>query len=694
MKADIPIRETPVTINVVPKQVIRDQAITTLQSALENVPGVRSNNDDIGGYLYKIRGFNVFDTYRNQLNQGGANFFTDLANVERIEVLKGPASILYGRAEPGGLINIVTKQPLFTPRYVVEQQIGNYDHYRTQWDLSEPVEQVQGLAYRVSGAYQDSRVFRQFQHGQRFLIAPVVTYQPSAWTEFTVDLQYLSNKVNVLTGIPTLPNASAPADVPLWRTYQEGNTPRGGTDSVVASYVFRQNLNEDWKIVNRFLYSSVWFQQNLIAPTGYVNDTTLDRFTQAQNIQSDTFSTNINLEGKFETFGAKHNFLFGLDYLNLLSDYYFGSGATSYPINVFGPIYGTVPTWAYYDGLIGSGFKYHSSYLQRQKGMYVQDLINVLDDKAHILLGVRYDIADVTPGGVSSCCAGDLSDYSASKWGAIQDRLRINSRKDTAWSPRFGVVYDVIPEVSVYGSYTRSFGPNNSTPGQAFPPQIGVQWEVGLKTQPLPDLSANLAIFQLTRSNLTTLNFATPDPADFTLAGLQRSRGIELDILGRFNDRLAVIANYALIDAKVIADNLKDPLNPYGSGLYLNHLDNVPRHSGKVCRRKRPSPAPSPPRPASTSRRFTADVNAPLNDEKSLLFRMTGSAQSLGSFVDFMRTRSFDIAPMLAFTADNGDRVSLRAEHNGARLVWRDGVPADPVFLHIPQGVLRRPSGQ
>ncbi len=83
--------------------------------------------------------------------------------------------------------------------------------------------------------------------------------------------------------------------------------------------------------------------------------------------------------------------------------------------------------------------------------------------------------------------------------------------------------------------------------------------------------------------------------------------------------------------------------------------------------------------------RFTADVNAPLNDDKSLLFRMTGSAQSLGSFVDFTRTRSFDIAPMLAFTADNGDRVSLRAEHNGARLVWRDGLPADPVFLHVPK---------
>jgi iron complex outermembrane receptor protein len=578
LKMDVPLKETPITVNIVPKQVIRDQAITTLQSALENVPGVRSNNDDIAGYLYKIRGFNVYDTYRNQLNQGAANFFTDLANVERIEVLKGPGSILYGRAEPGGVINIVTKQPLFTPRYVVEQQIGNYDHYRTQWDFSAPVTQVQGLAYRVSGAYQNSRVFRQFQHGERFLVAPVVTYQPSAWTEFTADLQYTSNKVNVLTGIPTLPNMSAPAGVQLWRSYQEGNSPRGGTDAFVGSYVFRQNLNENWKLVNRFLYSSTSFQQNLIAPTGFVDDFTLDRFTQAQNIAAEGYSTNINLEGKFETLGAKHNFLFGLDYLNQLSDYYFGGGSASYPINVFAPIYGTVPTIAYYDALVGSGSKYHSSYLQRQKGMYVQDLINVLDDKAHILLGVRYDIADVTPGSASSCCG----DYSASTWQAIQNRLQTNSRKDTAWSPRFGVVYDLLPEASVYGSYSRSFGPNNSTTGQVFPPQIGVQWEVGLKTQPLPDLSANLAIFQLTRSNLATLDYSTPDPVDVKLAGLQRSRGIELEILGRFSDRLAIMANYALIDAKVISDNAKDPLNPYGSGLYQNHLDNAPRNSGKV----------------------------------------------------------------------------------------------------------------
>jgi iron complex outermembrane receptor protein len=587
MKADTPIREIPVSIVVVPKQVIRDQAITNLQNAVENVSGVRSNSDDFSGYLYKIRGFNVYDTYRNQLNQGNANYATDLANVERIEVLKGPASILYGRSEPGGLINIVTKQPLFAPRYVVEQQIGNYDHYRTQWDFSAPVKEAPGVAWRISGAYQDSRVFRQSQHGNRFIVAPVVTYQPTAWTELTADLQYTTNRLNVLTGIPVV--GSAPANVPLWRSYQEPNAPRGSTESVVASYLIRQNLNEDWKIVNRFLYSSAWTQKNFLPPFALTDGfATLASATQAQNSQSDTFSTNINLEGKFSTFGAKHIFLFGLDYLNRYNDYYFGQGSLVYSTNIYLPIFGTLSPFDYYDGLAGGGYKFHSSTLTRQKGMYVQDLITFFDDRAHVLLGARYDVADVTPGSISSCCG----DFSASKAGAINDRLRNNSRIDTGWSPRAGIVFDLTQQVSAYGSYTRSFGPNNSTLGQAYPPERGVQWEVGLKTQILPDLSANLAIFQLTRSNLTTLNFATTDPVDFTLAGLQRSRGIELDILGRITDRLTVLANYANIDAKVIADNAVNRFNPYGDldpsifggpgGLLYNHLENVPRHSGKV----------------------------------------------------------------------------------------------------------------
>ncbi|HEY8259912.1 MAG TPA: TonB-dependent receptor, partial [Methylosinus sp.] len=202
LKTDVPLKQTPVTVIVVPTQVIRDQAVTSLQGAMENVSGVRTNADAISGYNFKIRGFDSFDIYRNNLPTGDARFVgADMANVERIEVLKGPASVLYGRAEPGGIINVVTKQPLDQPRYVVEQQFGSFAHYRTQWDFNSPVTEIPGLAWRVSGAYQDTRVFRDVDHSSRINIAPTVSWRPSDWTEFTVDLQYSGNIVGTPNGL-------------------------------------------------------------------------------------------------------------------------------------------------------------------------------------------------------------------------------------------------------------------------------------------------------------------------------------------------------------------------------------------------------------------------------------------------------------------------------------------------------------
>lgn len=593
-KANIPIKETPSSIIVIPRQVIRDQASTRLQEVVENVSGVRSNSDDVSGFAYVIRGFRTTDIFRNQLNQGNVvDFNQDTANVERIEVLKGPASMLYGRIEPGGLINIVTKKPLFQPRYVIEQQIGNYNHYRTQWDLSAPVKQLDGIAWRFIGAWTDSRFFRQFAHKSSVFFSPVVTYRPTEWTEFTADAQYYSNVIRQQTGIPA--QFGAPIDVPIRRSYQEPNDPRDRTATFVASYIFRQKLDENWTLDHRFLFSRGWLNQNLVKPNRILDDfSTLDRSVQQQNLYGSTFSTNINLEGTFETFGANHKFLFGLDYLNRLFDYYLSEGDfnVTYPINLYFPTYGTVPPWAYQDALIGAGFKFFQSNLARDKGMYVQDQINFFDNRAHVLLGVRYDIGDITNAFLDSCCG----DYNATKAIAILKRLANPTNKDTGWSPRYGMVFDVTPEVSVYGSFTRSFGLNNApadgASAQTFPAQRGTQWEVGLKMQPLPGVTASLAFFQLTRSNLTTANFATPDPADQILAGLQRSRGIEFDAIGAVTDRLALVANYAYIDAKVIADSPVNRFNPFGQldpavfgeqgGLYLNHLDNVPRHSGKI----------------------------------------------------------------------------------------------------------------
>jgi iron complex outermembrane receptor protein len=598
-KTDIPIRETPVSVNVVPKQVMIDQNNTTVQEALENVPGVRSNNNELEGYNFKIRGFQSLNIYRNNLSFGNVSpGILDTANLERIEVLKGPASVLFGRAEPGGLINLVTKQPLDRARYVVDQQFGSFSWYRTQWDFSSPVAEVPGLAYRVSGAYQNNGSFRGYSGGgERVLVAPVVSYRPSAWTELTLEGQYSGQKAQSDVGIPTI--GPRPAPVPLSRSYQEANDPRDRLESYLVSYKLRQNLNEDWKVTNRFLYAAApIFDKPNITPlcvTPMCVDTdgrTLQRVGQYQFASSRTFSTNIDIEGKFVALGGKHTFLMGLDYLNTYYDYYFANGAALYPIDIFSPIHGTVPSFAYFDSQIGSGFKFHSSVLARQKGLYVQDYVTWFD-RLHVLAGVRYDVADLTIGTSSSFENGG-GVYDASKDLAIASRLRSPAAIDTGWSPRAGVVYDVLPQVSVYGSYSRSFGQNNGFTADRQPlgAQRGLQWEVGLKAEPLPGLSATLAIFQITKSGVPTRDLASLAGMAQKLAGLQRSRGIEFDVLGRITDRMTIVGNYAFIDAKVIADNPVNRLNPFGfydatifgegGGLLGNHLDNVPRHSGKI----------------------------------------------------------------------------------------------------------------
>lgn len=593
-KANIPIKETPVTINVVPKQVMIDQNDTNIQEALENVPSVHSNSNELEGYNFTIRGFRSLYIYRNNLaipaGEGNPGGF-DTANLERIEVLKGPASVLYGRAEPGGLINLITKEPLAHPLYRVEQQIGSFDHYRTQWDFSSPVAAVPGLAYRVSGAYQTNRSFRMFQGGERVLIAPVVSYRPSDWTEFTVDTQFLGQYEQSDTGFPIV--GSRPAPIPLSRSFQEPNDPRDQIDSFNIGYRFRQNLNEDWKVTNRFNYAATPYfsKPNVVGfcvdPTFCVDadGRSLQRYVQYQFMNGNAFSTNIDLEGKFVALGGKHIFLMGLDYLNGYYDYYFSNGVGTFPIDMFFPVYGTVPPYAYSDSLIGTGFKNHSSVLTRQKGFYVQDHVTWFDT-VHLLLGARYDVGDVTigsvDGGFDPVTGAPL--YNSTKQQAIAARLAARTAIDSAWSPRAGVVYDVLPEVSVYGSYSQSFGLNNgfSADGQPFPAQRGKQWEVGLKAEPLPGLSATLAFYQITKSGVLTRDFSSPNPAALKPGGLQRSRGIELDVVGTITDRMAVIANYAYMDAKVISDSAKDPLDPYGSGFLYNHLVNAPRHAGKI----------------------------------------------------------------------------------------------------------------
>ncbi|MGH9194538.1 MAG: TonB-dependent siderophore receptor, partial [Acidimicrobiia bacterium] len=256
-KTDAPIMQTPVSIQVVPKAVIEDQKATRIKDALENVSGVRPNSSLGSGNRFIVRGFaDGGKLYRNGLlatSPSGFRTEFDTATPESIEVLKGPAAVLFGRIEPGGLINITATRPLDTPYYSLEQRFGSYDFYRTEWDATGPLTRDKSLLYRFDGAYQDSESFRDFNFIERLVLHPSLTWRPTASTEMTVEVESLHHDFRPDFGIPVI--GRQPAPVPISRSYGDPNVPEANNDKILVGFNLSHQFNRSWKLENRFLAS-------------------------------------------------------------------------------------------------------------------------------------------------------------------------------------------------------------------------------------------------------------------------------------------------------------------------------------------------------------------------------------------------------------------------------------------------------
>jgi len=564
-KTDTPIIDTPVSVHVVPSQLIQDQRLFRVQDALENVSGVRGNNNDNAGYIYKIRGFQVQNFFRNSLSLGATKAsIQDTSNVERIEVLKGPSSILFGRVEPGGLINLVTKKPEKETSVRMTQDVGLYDLYRTTLDATGSVNDSGSLTYRMIGAYQKEEMYRDFQGNERIFVAPSLNIDFSDKTHLLFELEYFKNRSQADSGIPAIGNR--PADVPLKRSFQEANDPKDITETKRFNYELNHTFDNGWTLTNRTLFSeSESNRLSLVAQA--VDEVTgnMDRQTQFQSLDGQTLSTNLDLKGSFDFINAKHQWLVGLDYLNNRTDYFYGDSPNLFPINIYNPVYGGVTKADFESAKLGiglNGFDGFLSLVDRQTGFYFQDQM-VWQDKWHLLLGARYDDS-TTVSGFSSISKSD----------ARNERRAAKERNDKEWSPRLGLLYKIDPKLSVYGSFVRSFGQNNVAPnGDQFDPETGRQFEVGMKAEIAQDLFATVALYHLTKENILQPNFATPDPLDRLLNGETRSRGIEVDMQGKITSRLGMNLAYAYTDAEITKDN---------NGQQGLEPDNVPKHTARL----------------------------------------------------------------------------------------------------------------
>jgi iron complex outermembrane receptor protein len=582
----VPTFDLPISVQTVPYQVIQDQNAIKLEGVVQNVSGVQSNNNNMSGYTFNIRGFQSLDVFRDGLKISfGIPQTYDTANLQSVEVLKGPAAFIFGRADPGGIINIVTKKPLDTPYHSVSQQIGSFGLLRTVWDLTGPLQvpavDAGSVSYRFSGSYTKNGEFPVFVTNDTVFLAPAVAWRIGPATTLTVDGQYLNQNGVQFVGIPALTpisraNPGRPASLPVYRSFQEPNEPPSTVRSATIAYNLRHELDANWTLTNRFLAARSTLDQTVLGAFDFESPPIYNRSIAYQKLTGTNYSANLDLTGKIDVLGVKNDFLIGADYFYTYFNY-ISSGDGIYPIDIFNPVYGTVPTSEFLSAAakawnMTARSSFFESYANKDLGIYAQDSITPFEG-LHILLGARYDLADVRDGS-SFSEAG--SDTPATLGQAYRDFGTQRAQHTGFFSPRVGMVYQPVPWLGFYGSYTRSFGQANglNRTGAPFPPQVAEGWEGGAKAEFLDHrLLATLAFFDITKSNILTQADPFDPQSGLRPAGLARSQGVEVDILGKLTDEFSVIGSYAHIDARFIADN---------SGLLGNSLRTYAPDSGSL----------------------------------------------------------------------------------------------------------------
>jgi iron complex outermembrane recepter protein len=537
---DTPLLNVPASIQVIPEAVFDDQRAFDLLDVLRNTPGITTTSsprDIFSGF--NIRGFSTGNTFlRNGVrdaNAGRIGF--DLANVDRIEVLRGPASVLYGQVAPGGIVNIVTKRPLPFPAYNVEATYGSFNTYQGTLDFSGPITEDGSVSYRLNASIFGTDTFIDEIAINRYLLAPVITWNIDDRTDLTFEAEYLDAQYPNERGLPIegtiLPNPNG--TLPRSRYLGEPSFDRNDRLTLRTGYDLEHRFSDNWQLRNTFRF--IWEEdyQNSISPGALAADLRTQRRTAfitgdaGYSYSQNNYETTLSAVGNFTALGVDHQLVIGADffYQNGFSPAGYQRRAIA-PIDIFNPVYNQPP------GAILTESD-AERYRDTNFGLYLQDQIT-FSDQFIALVGGRFDYLnqafdDISNGGGSS-------------------------QSDTAFSPRVGLVYKPVENVAVYGSFSQSFEQvtGNTLDDGLFRPTQGTQYEVGVKADWLDNrLSTTLALYHLTQTNVLT---SDPRDPDFSIqTGEQRSQGVELNVVGEILPGWNVIVGYAYTDAIVSQDN-------------------------------------------------------------------------------------------------------------------------------------------
>ncbi|MCC8996221.1 MAG: TonB-dependent receptor [Nitrosomonas sp.] len=553
-KSNLPIMQTPISVQVIPRAVIKDQQAVQVEDAIKNVSGVFPGFT-FGGFAeeFMIRGFNTnFANYRDGFRVQAARL--SLANIERVEVVKGAAANLYGRIEPGGMINLITKRPQAERYYSLNQQFGSFGQYQTLADATGALNQSGTLMYRLNFEYLNKNSFRDFGFFERYFVAPSLTWKVTPNTQFDLDFMYSNEKSREDYGIVALGNR--PADVPRSRFLGEPSQDVATHKLYNTALTFTHAFNDDWRVRARFSHFFRDGDDSQTYPIDLDNVTgILQRGFFRGRGPNNLYQGTVDVTGRFNTASIVHNVLAGWEYYGNFAK--FKSIVTSAdPINIFNPQYSPVNQ----GNLQINDFTVLNT---NWNGVYFQDQITLFN-KLHIMGGGRYDWVTQNNGFASGV------DQSLDTAQAAATKV-----SDARFSPRAGIVYQPFEWLSFYGNYVQSLGAANAArdaAGNTLKPQIGEQFEGGFKTSLFDGrLNTNVAYYYLTKQNL-----ATQVPGQFFSIpiGKARSQGVEVDVSGEIARGLSLVLTYAYTDTEILEGDNKG-----------NKLFNVPKHSGSIWTR-------------------------------------------------------------------------------------------------------------
>ncbi|WP_417549347.1 TonB-dependent siderophore receptor [Methylophaga sp.] len=555
-KADIPLIETPQTVSIVTADQIAIQNAESLNQALKYTPGIvpmGSDSTTSDGMI--IRGFNVTGSAPMYLNgtKLSRNTFSGVSEpyaMERIEILKGPASVLYGNAAPGGIVNMVTKQPQIETLRELKVQAGSFDRKQLAGDFAGSLTGDDTLSYRLTGLVRRSDTMVDDIPDDRDFGAASIRWQPNDATSLTLLANYQHNDTVYNYGLPAegtvLDNING--DIDRDRFVGEPAFDKFDTRNHSLGYLFSHEFNELLTFRQNLLYFDSKVIERVVS-TGSLIDADqqlLSRGAYVRNSKDTSWSIDNQLQAKWQHGQFEHTSLVGLDYSENEFERDFFSGSVS-PLNLYAPNYGSTVT-------LSAAPSSYTKQTSDKLGVYAQEHLKIAG-KWVVMLGGRYDK-------IKSDTKNKLTNVSSEDY------------DDDAFTGRAGLVYLFDNGFAPYISYSESFEASSGQDvnGSPFKPTEGEQYEIGLRYQPEGQaLSVTASVYKLTQKNVTTADIDNPG---FSIQeGEVESTGFELEARANLTNNLNLIASYGYIDNAVTESNSGTEGNRYGA---------VPRHMASL----------------------------------------------------------------------------------------------------------------